>query len=137
MRFVRFVLVRPGADAGVADGTFSVACELRDSPDVDSSERELLADTLRWFDTHLAPPAQIDRTTSTGAGARNGRGISWFKQTATEHLARMRRIKAVLEHHGHSVVMCSEARVGCVIYEDDYQVVADPPQTQIDIDQVP
>lgn len=126
MRFVRFVLVRRDPDPDVEDGTFRLAYELRDSPDVETAERELLADTLKWFETNLQTPTRFERTTSNNFDPRNSRGVSWFKTTATEHLARMRRIKAVLEQHGHSVVMCSESRVGCVTYEDAFQVVAEP-----------
>ena len=41
-----------------------------------------------------------------------------FKDTATDHLARMHQIKAVLEHYGRSVMMLSETRVGYVIHDD-------------------
>jgi hypothetical protein len=51
---------------------------------------------------------------------------AWFKDTATEHLARMHQIKGILERYGHSVVMLSETRVGYVVYDDAYQVVAEP-----------
>jgi hypothetical protein len=38
----------------------------------------------------------------------------------------MHQIKTVLELYGHPVVMLSEPRVGYVIYEDEFQVVAEP-----------
>lgn len=38
----------------------------------------------------------------------------------------MHQIKAALEHYGHSVVMLSESRVGYVIYDDEFQVIAEP-----------
>jgi hypothetical protein len=38
----------------------------------------------------------------------------------------MHRMKDILEAHGHPVKMLREARVGYVIYEDDFQVVAEP-----------
>jgi hypothetical protein len=43
-----------------------------------------------------------------------------------EDLARMHQIKGVLEQYGHPVVMLCESRVGCVIYDDEFQVVAEP-----------
>jgi hypothetical protein len=32
----------------------------------------------------------------------------------------------ILERHGHPVTLLSEARVGCVIWEDDFQAIAEP-----------
>ena len=124
--FIRFVLTRRHPDSGVEDGTFSLAYELKDSPHVDAADRNQLAEALAWFEKNLETPTRFNRTKSKGFYRRKTRGIAWFKDTATEHLARMHQIKGVLENYGHSVVMLSEARVGYVTYEDTVQVVAEP-----------
>ena len=124
--FIRFVLARRHPDSGVEDGTFSLAYELKDSPHVEAADRNQLAETLAWFEKNLETPTRFNRTKSKGFYRRKTRGIAWFKDTATEHLARMHQIKGVLENYGHSVVMLSEARVGYVTYEDTVQVVAEP-----------
>jgi hypothetical protein len=126
MRFIRFVLARRHPDSGVEDGTFSLAYELRDSPQVNASDRDLLAQNLEWFEKNLEAPTRFNRTKSKGFYRRKTRGIAWFKDAATEHLAHMHQIKTVLEQYGHPVVMLSESRVGYVIYEDAFQVVAEP-----------
>jgi hypothetical protein len=126
MRFVRFVLSRRHQDSGVEDGTFTVAYELRDAPHVEPAHRDLLAENLAWFEKNLETPTRFNRTRSKGFHSRETRGIAWFKDTASEHLARMHQIKSILERYGHSVVMLSEARVGYVIYDDAFQVVAEP-----------
>jgi hypothetical protein len=38
----------------------------------------------------------------------------------------MHEIAAILERHGHPVTLLSEARVGYVIWEDEFQVIAEP-----------
>jgi len=81
---------------------------------------------LTWFAQHLETPSRFNRTKSKGYYRRNTRGIAWFKDSATEHLARMQEIRRVLEQHGHVVEMISEARVGYVVYEDAFQVIAEP-----------
>jgi len=126
MRFIRFVLARRHSDSRLEDGAFGLAYELRDSPDVETADRDLLAETLTWFETNLETPTRFNRTKSKGFYRRNTRGIAWFKDSATEHLARMHQIKMVLEQYGHSVVMLSEPRVGYVTYEDAFQVIAEP-----------
>src|SRR5262245_48607975 len=108
MRFIRFVLARRHEDSGVEDGAFGLAYELRDSGDLDAADRELLAETLSWFEKNLETPTRFNRTKSKGFYRRTTRGIAWFKDTATEHLAHMHQIKAVLERYGHAVVMLSE-----------------------------
>ena len=126
MRFIRFVLARRHSDSGLEDGAFGLAYELRDSPDVETADRDLLAETLTWFETNLETPTRFNRTKSKGFYRRNTRGIAWFKDSATEHLARMHRIKMVLEQYGQPVVMLSEPRIGYITYEDAFQVIAEP-----------
>jgi hypothetical protein len=126
MRFIRFVLAQRHPDSGVENGTFGLAYELRDSPHVEPADRSLLAEHLTWFEKNLETPTRVNRTKSKGFYRRKTRGIAWFKDGATEHLARMHQINTVLEQYGHPVVMLSEPRVGYVIYEDAFQVVAEP-----------
>jgi len=35
-------------------------------------------------------------------------------------------MKVILEKYGHPVTMLTETRVGYVVYEDEFQVVAEP-----------
>ncbi len=126
MRFIRFVLARRHSDSGLEDGAFGLAYELRDSPDVETADRDLFAETLTWFETNLETPTRFNRTKSKGFYRRNTRGIAWFKDSASEHLARMHRIKMVLEQYGQPVVMLSEPRIGYITYEDAFQVIAEP-----------
>ena len=126
MRFIRFVLARTHPDSGVEAGAFTRAYELRDSFRVDAPDRAELAELLEWFGHNLPKPSRFNRSKSKGFYRRSTRGIAWFKDTATEHLTRMHRLKVVLERYGHPVVMLSEARVGCFIDEDEFQVVAEP-----------
>jgi hypothetical protein len=64
MRFIRFVLARRHPESGVDDGTFSLAYELRDSPQVEAPYRDLLAENLAWFEknleTHAVQPNEIE-----------------------------------------------------------------------------
>ncbi len=126
MGFIRFVQPRRHQESGVEDGLFGLAYELRDSPTLASGDRATLDDALAWFETHLETPARFNRTKSKGYYRRHTRGIAWFKDTAAEHLRRMHEIKTVLERNGHVVEVVVEARVGYVVYEDDFQVIAEP-----------
>ena len=57
---------------------------------------------------------------------KKSRAISWFKDTAHEHVAHVRSLVAILQNHGISLGMLKTNRVGYVVYQDEYQVVAEP-----------
>jgi len=126
VEFLRFVLSTRNPDSGIEDGVFVVAYKLRDNPDVGADDRRLLAESLEWFEKHLLTPQRFNRTTSKGHYRRKTKGISWFRDTATECVERMERLKTLLESNGHPVTVLREKRVGYVVYEDDVQVVAEP-----------
>jgi hypothetical protein len=126
MSFIRFVLATRHPSSGVNDGLFRVAYKLRDDPSVDVKDRESLKQALGWFDQHLPKPKRFNRSKSKGYYRRNTRGIAWFRDTATECVAKMYQIKAVLEANGHHVVTIKETRLGYIIYKDASQVVAEP-----------
>jgi hypothetical protein len=124
--FVRFVVAERDPGTGLELGVFQVAYRLRDRPDLPESDRAVLRDTLAWFEKNLAEPARLNRTRSKGYERRQTRGIAWFRDTATEHIAHAQRLCAVLEVYGYHVAMLREERLGYVVYEDEHQVIAEP-----------
>jgi hypothetical protein len=56
---------------------------------------------------------------------KKSRAISWFKDTAHEHITRVRTLAEILKNHGVSVQMLKTDRVGYVVYEDEFQIVAE------------
>jgi hypothetical protein len=68
----------------------------------------------------VQPPFQRKR-----AGA-----ISCFKDSAHEHVSRFRESLTLLEHQGIFVRTRKTDRVGCIVYEDEYQIVAEPFATE-------
>ena len=77
-----------------------------------------------WFDKNLAKPARFTASKPPYYRKKN-RAISWFKDTAHEHIARIREMVAILENHGVAVRMLKTDRVGYVVYEDEDQIVAE------------
>jgi hypothetical protein len=58
------------------------------------------------------------------------KAISWFKDIAKDHLAHIRDLVAILRSHGIAVNMLKSDRFGYVVYEDEYQIVAEPYTTE-------
>lgn len=126
MGFVRFVLARPHPVSGLEEGPFQLARQLRDHSAVNESDRRALAELIDWFGEHLSEPDRFNRSTSKGYYRRATRGIAWFRDTASECVSRMHRIKDILETYGYQVTMIRERRVGYIVYEDELQVIAEP-----------
>jgi hypothetical protein len=126
MALLRFVLSRRDPDSGVAQGVFELAHELRESAGVAPEHRLALAAEIAWFEKNLEIPTRFNRTSSKGFYRRTTRGISWLKDTAAAHLEHMHAIRRLLQLYGHGVGILAETRVGYVIYEDEFQVVAEP-----------
>ena len=126
MAFLRFVTARTDSDSGVEAGVFDIAYSLRDAASIPPGDRDFLKEHLAGFEQHLRTPDRFNRSGSKGYYRRNARGIAWFRDTASECLLRMHALKRILEAHGHAVTLVREERIGYVVYEDDFQVVAEP-----------
>lgn len=123
--YLRFVVAQLDPDSQRELGVFHAAWSLRDEGRLYRHEFEQLEELREWFNLHLEKPTRF--TASKPPYYRKPqRAISWFKHTATEHIAKMRVIVAVVEAHGISVEMLKAERVGYVVYEDQYQIVAEP-----------
>lgn len=123
--YIRFVIPNIDEDSGEQLGIFHALGNLRDegllSPD-EEKEHELVRE---WFNRNLEKPSRF--TASKPPHYRKPKkAISWFKDSAQEHIAQARAMVAILENHGVHVKLLTAKRVGYVVYEDEYQIVAEP-----------
>jgi hypothetical protein len=83
-----------------------------------------------WFNDRLARPksfASGRERFHKGEYIQEGQtGLSWFKPTATDHIARMHRLKTALDACGVHVEVLTTRDPGKVVWEDEHQVVAEP-----------
>lgn len=94
---------------------------MRDGDDLFDYEREELATLLRWFDTYLSAPTRFSRSRYGRA-----RAICWFRSSATEHIEKVFAMVAILENHLFDITMIKANTPGYIVYEDRYQVAAEP-----------
>jgi hypothetical protein len=121
--FVRFVVSELDPDSGERLGVFQVMYRLARRGEL-SAEEQARWDALRvWFDAHLERPESLSRSSRAHARAV---AISWFRDSATNHVGRMREVVALLAERGVQVEMLRTSRPGYVAYEDEFQVVAEP-----------
>jgi hypothetical protein len=121
--FVRFVAARQSEDSQYRLGVFHAAWALQADGRLTDAERAALDRLWRWFDQHLPAPGRLSRSRRPRAC---GKAICWFKDTAAEHLAKVRELLPLLERHGVATAQLQTGRPGYVVYEDRYQVAAVP-----------
>jgi hypothetical protein len=123
--YLRFVVDDIHRESGRELGVFHAVGNLRRWGRL-SRDEEGRHDVIRkWFNENLEKPRRFTAA-KPPFHAKQARAISWFKDSAHEHISRVRELVAILEHHGISVRMLKTDRVGYIVYEDEYQIVAEP-----------
>ncbi|TAL37171.1 MAG: hypothetical protein EPN97_05760 [Alphaproteobacteria bacterium] len=106
-------------------GVFQSIFKLRDAGKLGIEEEKTLDTISRWFDKNLAKPTRFTAS-KPPYYRKKSKAISWFKDSAGEHILRVNELIVILKRHGISVRVVKAARVGYVTYEDEYQIVAEP-----------
>src|ERR1700690_2227408 len=121
--YLRFVILEIDRASGRRQGTFPSAYRLLREEQLPADVHGELQDLMTWFEEHLKKPARFAWGSKRHA---HGNAISWFKDSATSHLRRIRAICRVLNEHGIATKMLTSARPGYIVYEDEHQVTAVP-----------
>jgi hypothetical protein len=123
--FLRFVIADRDRESHQERGLFHAAGRLRDSGSLSEAEETLLQEVRDWFNINLEKPRRFTSAKPPYYRKRQN-GISWFKDSAREHINKMREMVVLLEHHDVPVRMIKTTRPGYVVYEDEFQIVAVP-----------
>jgi hypothetical protein len=123
--FVRFAVAEIHERSQRGVGIFQALYRLRDAGKLYPYEEEDVRVASEWFNTHLEKPTRFTAA-KPPYYRKESKAISWFRDTAHEHISRIREMVAILESHGISVQMLKTDRVGYLVYEDEHQVVAEP-----------
>lgn len=121
--YIRFVCDELDDFSGKRLGLFHAIAKLSDSGALYEYEDKLVSSIRRWFNENLERPQSFNRSSKPHALEK---AISWFKPTAKEHLEKMYQIASILEGHGVHVHIIKTARPGYIVYEDEYQITAEP-----------
>jgi hypothetical protein len=121
--FIRFVVDELDPTSGRRQGLFQAAKRLKQCEDLEPGDRDQLQCLGSWFNEHLEKPSRFSMSPRPH---RKAQAISWFKDSATAHIAKMRELGEVLGGYGAAVQVIKTRRVGYVVYEDQFQIVACP-----------
>jgi hypothetical protein len=117
--YIRFVIGRKDDDSHVEQGIFQAAAQALEWHDITGADADELNDLRSWFNENLEKPTSFGRD-------KLRLGICWFKTDASEHISRIWKMVTVLERNGIYVKKIKTDKPGYVIYEDEWQLVAEP-----------
>jgi hypothetical protein len=121
--FLRFVVLEKDSDSHRKQGLLVAGYELSRSGKFTYEEVAQFKTLTTWFDKNLEPPERFARSKNPSA---HNKAISWFKDSAKEHIGKMRELAELLKNHGIPTKMIRENRIGYVVYEDEFQIAAVP-----------
>ena len=121
--YIRFVIAGTDQDSGRRQGLFQAVSDLEHEDVLLPHEQAQYDEISEWFRQNLKKPRSFSR--SSRPHAKNV-AISWFKDSAQEHISRMYTLVAILNTHGVHTEMLRTERPGYVVYEDPFQVAAEP-----------
>ena len=117
--YIRFVIGRKDDDSHIEQGIFQAAALEVEWQNIRGSDADELNELRTWFGENLEKPTSFGRD-------KLRRGICWFKTSASEHISRVWKIVHILERNGVYVKKIRTDRPGYVVYEDEWQLVAEP-----------
>ena len=121
--YLRFVIQANDQDSGRRQGLFQALSAMEEQRLLLPHEQDMYDDIYAWFKKNLKKPRSFTRSTKPHAKKV---ALGWFKASATEHIAKMHALRHILESHGIVVDVIKTNRPGYVVYEDDFQVAAEP-----------
>ena len=123
--YVRFVTGEIDQESEREVGLFIAIGTLRDAGKLLTYEREHHDAIRRWFDQNLEKPKRFTNS-KPPYYRKKSKAISWFKDSANEHISKIWELAAILQAHGVHVRILKTDRPGYIVYEDEYQVTAEP-----------
>jgi hypothetical protein len=117
--YVRFVVHRKDEDSHVEQGIFQAAALALEWGTITGPDADELNELRAWFGENLEKPTSFGRATLH-------RGICWFKTGSVEHISRIWEMVQILERNGIYVRKIRTDRPGYMVYEDEWQIVAEP-----------
>ncbi len=121
--FIRFVIHNNDPESGRSQGLFQAISDLEHAGSLSHYQQTQYDLVYEWFRHNLKKPRELSR--SKKPHTKNV-ALSWFKDTATEHIAKIREICSILNEHDIETKMIRSEKPGYIVYEDSFQVAAEP-----------
>ena len=123
--YLRFVVPDIDEDSECQLGVFHALGNLRRQGRLYPYELDVHDELRHWFNVYLDRPTRFTAAKPPYYRKKH-KAICWFRHDAESHIFQIWGMVAILEDHGVPVQILKAERVGYVVYEDQYQVVAEP-----------
>lgn len=104
-------------------GVFQALAYLIGSEQVFEYDRQRLKEIREWFNKELDRPKRFNKHSNKH---KANVAISWFKDTAIQHLKNMYDLVPIFENYGIRIVIIKKENPGYKVFEDDFQIVTIP-----------
>ena len=121
--YIRFVAIDPQREPDRPKGVFDAAYDILHRGDAPEYLQTEMRETLDWFVANLPIP---DRFARTRRSHRSDSGICWFKTDNNDCIAQVRYLVYLVTECGIPVRELRTEHPGYRIYEDGWQLVAEP-----------
>jgi hypothetical protein len=122
--YIRFITGEIHDDTSQELGVFQAASGLRRNARLHEYEETRLTELLDWFNANLTKPTRLT-TSKPPYYRKQNRAISWFEDSAAEHISKLRELVSILNQNEIHTEMIQTDRPGYIVYEDEYQIAAE------------
>jgi hypothetical protein len=122
--FLRFVGSDIDERTGQPVGLIAIAYELRDRGALNAADETQLLAHLHWIQTEIPIPTRFARRRNSYH--KETHGLSWVKSEAAAFVAHLHAIADIARRNDCIIELQRTERPGYVVYEDEWQVVAEP-----------
>lgn len=86
-------------------------------------DKEKLEEIRNWFNSNLEKPNRFNKHSNQH---KSNIAISWFKDSASSHLAKMYDLIPIFQNYNLNIDIIKKENPGYKVFEDEYQVVTIP-----------
>lgn len=124
-KYTRYIVKYFNKETGTEEtGIFRAADYVRDFTEIGEEKKKDLQKLIEWFDNNLPVPAFYDDPAKRSEDLHT---YFWFKTNASEFIAEMNALTAILEENGVKVEKLTAEEVpGKLIFEDECQISVVP-----------
>lgn len=121
--YIRFVVDEIDEDSCQRKGIFQAISGMKKQDDFYDYELDYIAESMGWFDENLESPLDyLNKQKSQKSDVY----ISWFIESASEHIAKVREFVFLVESKGVVVSQIRTVNPGKIVYSDEFQIFAKP-----------
>lgn len=115
--YIRFVVGSESDSPRMQSGLFVEVANLKRKDLLEPYQIKHVNDIFEFFNSNLPCPPFSKKKWSIDA-------ISWFKDTATDHIDKMRDLAVILEENNLIIRVLKTDKPGMILYEDEFQIIA-------------